>query len=134
MRRVVIALAASAILFATAGVASASSHGAMPPNLDFFQTVQWELQHFAMHMQYTWHAIQTWFVSHELGWAFLNDQALCAPLTPLMGVLFGSAAASLLTFALTIVFGAAMLLWLTQRLARKLYALYGNEQHSVARA
>ena len=54
MRRFgVTTLLASAVLLATAGVASASSHGGMPADLSLWQIIKWQLDDFAAHISLT---------------------------------------------------------------------------------
>jgi len=106
-------LLAGAVLLATTGVASATSHGDIPAGLSFANTAVWEIQHFAIHMSLALQAMQTWFVSPGLGWALLGEQALCASITPFTGLLFGSAWGALATFLLTTTLGVMLTVWLT---------------------
>ncbi len=102
-------------LLAGVGIASASSHGAMPYGASFADLVVWELQHFALHLTLTLQAIQVMFVSPALGWAMLGDQAMCAGLGFVTAFLFKSAPLALLTFMVSVAAAAFAVLALVLR-------------------
>ena len=89
---------AGAVLLAMASLAEASSHGGMPASLSFLQIVQWELVHFAIHLQLTLEAIcMIWLVSPSYGWDLLVDQSRCAELGNLTSHLFDTVIHALMT-------------------------------------
>lgn len=108
-------LLVGAVLFVSTGVASASSHGAMPAGLSVIEMLNWEFQHFMLHMSLTYQALQLMSASPSLGWAMLSDQTLCAAISPLVSVLFGSAGAAAVTFVTVLFTLAASFLWLVMR-------------------
>lgn len=112
------ALLAGAVLLASAGIAQASSHGAMPSNLGFVDAVLWEFQHFGMHMSMTFQAIQVWVVSPEAGWSLLDGQALCADQGQLTGHLFDTGMHALLSFATVALLGT----WIGIEVAARIMA------------
>lgn len=119
-------LIAGVVLIATAGIASASSHGGAPVGTSLVGMMLFEIEHFVIHTQLTFQALLLCLVSPSLGWAMLGDQTLCASVTPLVGLLFGSAWGALATFALTVIVATLFLAWL----ARKAYTAL-LRQHAV---
>ena len=115
-------LLAGAVLLASVGVASASSHGAMPAGLSFTDMVVWEVQHYAIHMQLTAQAIQTWFVSPQLGWDLLDGQSLCSSQGRLTELLFDTGTHALESFFSTII----VLAWIGIEIAARILAFLAN--------
>lgn len=111
MKRLLNIVLAACMLLLVTGSAFASSHGAMPAGISLVEMVLWEIQHFALHMLLTFQALELMFVSPSLGLAMLGEQTLCASASPLVGALFGTAPAALVTFAITIMALAALLAW-----------------------
>jgi hypothetical protein len=96
-------LAALAVTAATVSAAFASSHGAMPYGLSLWDQMVWEVQHYTLHMQLTFEAIRTWFVSPQLGWDLLNSQTLCAEQGRMTEHLFDTGKHALETFFSTVI-------------------------------
>jgi hypothetical protein len=74
-----------------------------PASLSVWDQMVWEVEHYALHMQLTFEAILTWFVSPQLGWHLLNSQTLCADQGRMTEHLFDTGMHALETFFLTIV-------------------------------
>ena len=127
------AFIASALLLVTAGVASASSHGAMPAGLSFLQVMQWELEHFGLHLQMIYQAIQTMFVSPSLGWDMLSDQSLCADQGNLTSHLFDTALHALMTFLDSTLVAVWVLVEVAARVWRSLVVFMRSPLYRVAK-
>ncbi len=123
-------LLAGAVLLASAGLANASSHGAMPPNLGFIDMMVWEIQHYTIHMQMTFEGIRTWFVSRELGWMLIDNQSLCAEQGRLTAHLFDTGMHALMSFFST----AIVLLWIGIEVAARILRFIASFMRRPAQA
>ncbi|MBP7805126.1 MAG: hypothetical protein KA052_02835 [Candidatus Pacebacteria bacterium] len=127
------ALLAGVLLLSQASIAYASSHGAAPAELSFIGMVLWEIEHFMIHMNLTWQALLMVPSSPQFGWALLGDQTLCASMSPLVGVLFGSAWSALATFALTILAMLSIMIWAVLRI-RHMLVMHRPQWHMAPHA
>lgn len=96
-------LVALTVTGATVSAAFASSHGEMLAGLSLSDQIVWEVEHYALHMQLTFQAILTWFVSPQLGWDLLNSQTLCAEQGRMTQHLFDTGMHALETFFSTVI-------------------------------
>jgi len=92
---------AGVVMFLQIGLVSAGGHNA-PAELSFIGMVLWEVEHFMIHMGLTWQALATMPTSMQFGLALLEDQATCASMSPVVGMLFSSAWSALLVFLATV--------------------------------
>jgi hypothetical protein len=130
MRRfAVTTLIAGAVLFATAGIASASSHGGMPADLSLWQTIKWQFDDFAAHISLTFEAIKLMLVSPSLGWAML-DGALCGDKTHWAHALFDTADHALESFFSTVI----ILAWIGVEIASRVFDFPFRKMQHRARA
>lgn len=116
MKRLGILMLLVGVMFlSSVGVASATSHGGAPASMSLVAMLMFEIEHFIIHMGLTMQALLLCILSPSYGWTMLGDQTLCASVTPLVGLLFGSAAGALATFVLTIVAAALLFVWLVEK-------------------
>lgn len=115
-------------LFAT-GV-YASSHRA-PADLSFIGATLWEIEHFVIHMGLTFEALVVMFSSPQFGWALLGEQIICATVSPIVGMLFGSALGSVLTFLVTIVLIGLFVVWFVTMLKSALAWMFKTHRLAI---
>lgn len=122
-------LLAGAVLLASVGIASASSHGAMPTDLSLWQIIMWQIDDFAAHMILTFEAIKLMLVSPSLGWAML-DGAMCGDKTHWAHALFDTADHALESFFSTVV----VLAWIGVEVASRVLNFLFRQTWHRARA
>ncbi len=77
----------------------ASMHAGVQPT-DFLGLMAYEFEHFLMHMGMVANALSALGTSPAMVFALLQDQSVCASLSPVVGLLFRTPVFALLTFAL----------------------------------
>ena len=113
-----VAMMALAVVPATA---FASAHGGAPAGASLFGLMLFEIEHFFMHMGFTFDAIVL-MLSGQFAAGMLELDLLantCAQLSPMVGVLFGHPLLALATFFATLAIAA----YTTYQLL-KLFVLY----------